>query len=183
VQASRGLNEESQMLSQVVVDAINKQINSELSAHYAYLAMSAYCERINFVGAARWMRLQSHEEYGHAMRLLDFLIAKNARVELKGIAEPRGDYKSLVDVFETAYKQEQNVTKQINGLYEVAFKAKAFDTVIQTEWFVNEQVEEEKAMREIVAKLQMVKDDPPSLLELDRELGARTPAAEPTAAQ
>ena len=154
------------MISQVVVDAINKQINSELSAHYAYLAMSAYCERINFTGAARWMRL------------LDFLLAKNARVELKGIAEPRGEYKSLVDVFETAYKQEQNVTKQINGLYEVAFKAKAFDTVIQTEWFVNEQVEEEKSMREIVAKLQMVKDDPPSLLDLDRELGARTLAAD-----
>jgi ferritin len=166
------------MLSQVVVDAINKQINSELTAHYAYLAMSAYCVRVNFPGAARWLRLQSQEEYAHAMRLLDFLLAKNAKVELKGIGEPKGEYKSLVEVFETAYKQEQNVTKQINGLYEVAFKAKAFDTVVQTEWFVNEQVEEEKSMREIVAKLRMVKDDPPSLLDLDRELGARTPSAE-----
>jgi ferritin len=165
------------MLSQVVVDAINTQINSELAAHYAYLAMSAYCDRTNFPGAAKWLRLQSQEEYGHAMRLLDFLLAKNAKVELAGINGPRGEYKSLLDVFETAYKQEQNVTKQINGLYEVAFKAKAFDTVIQTEWFVNEQVEEEKSMREIVAKLRMVKDDPPSLLDLDRELGARTATA------
>ena len=164
------------MLSQVVVDVINKQINSELSAHYAYLAMSAHCEHINFTGAAKWLRLQSQEEYGHAMRLLDFLLAKNAKVELKGISEPKREYTSLVDVFETAYKQEQNVTKQINGLYEVAFKAKAFDTVIQTEWFVNEQVEEEKAMRDIVARLRMVKDDPPSLLDLDRDLGSRTAA-------
>ena len=161
------------MISQVVVDAINKQINSELSAHYAYLAMSAYCERINFTGAARWLRTQSQEEYGHALRLFDFLLAKNAKVELKAVGAPKADYASLLDVFETAYRQEQNVTKQINGLYEVAFKAKAFDTVVQTEWFVNEQVEEEKSMREIVAKLQMVKDDPPSLLDLDRDLGAR----------
>ena len=113
--------------------------------------------------------------FGITVAQADFLIAKNATVTLKAIGEPKGQYTSLLDVFETAYKQEQNVTKQINGLYEVAFKAKAFDTVIQTEWFVNEQVEEEKSMREIVAKLQMVKDDPPSLLDLDRELGSRTP--------
>ena len=170
------------MISQVVVDAINKQINSELSAHYAYLAMSAYCERINFTGAARWMRLQSQEEYGHAMRLLDFLLAKNAKVELAGINGPRGEYKSLLDVFETAYKQEQGVTKQINTLYELAFKQRAFDTAVQMQWFVNEQVEEEKSMREIVAKLRMVGDDAPSLLEIDRELGSRTPGADPGAA-
>ena len=166
------------MLSQVVVDAINTQINSELSAHYAYLAMSAYCERANFLGAAKWLRTQSQEEYGHAIRLFDFLLAKNAKTELKALKEPKSDYTSLLDVFETAYRQEQEVTKQINGLYEVAFREKAYDTVVQTEWFVNEQVEEEKTMREIVGKLQMVKDDPPSLLDLDRELGGRGPVAE-----
>jgi hypothetical protein len=42
------VSKEPVMMSQVVVDAINSQINSELSAHYAYLAMSAYCQRANF---------------------------------------------------------------------------------------------------------------------------------------
>jgi ferritin len=165
------------MLSPKVVSAINSQINSELHAHYAYLAMSTWCESINFTGAARWFRLQSQEEYTHAMRLLDFLLAKNARVELRAIGEPKGSYASLLDVFETAYAQEQNVTQQINSLYEVAFSEKAFDTVVQTEWFVNEQVEEEKSIRDIVAKLRMVKDDAPSLLDMDRELGSRVPEA------
>jgi ferritin len=163
------------MMSQVVVDAINSQVNSELNAHYSYLAMSAYCERTNFLGAARWMRMQSREEYGHAIRLFDFLLAKNARVQLKTLDEPRVDYASLLDVFETAYRQEQEVSRQINLLYEVAFKEKAYDTVVQTEWFVNEQVEEEKTVREIVGKLQLIKDDAPSLLDLDRELGGRGP--------
>jgi ferritin len=45
-----------------VVDAINRQINLELSASYSYLAMSAWCERQKFTGAARWLRLQSQEE-------------------------------------------------------------------------------------------------------------------------
>ena len=61
-------------MNQRVVEAINRQINSELSASYSYLAMSAWCERQKFVGAARWLRLQSQEEQMHAMKLLDFLL-------------------------------------------------------------------------------------------------------------
>jgi ferritin len=95
--------------------------------------------------------------------------------ELKTITAPRADYSSMVEIFETAYRQEQEVSRQINALYEVAFSEKAYDTVVQTEWFVNEQVEEEKTMREIVGKLQLIKDDAPSLLDLDRELGGRGP--------
>ena len=79
-----------------------------------------------------------------------------------------------------AQKQEQAVSRQIDGLYELAFTEKVFAAMAELQWFVTEQVEEEKTIREIVAKLRMVKDDPSSLLDLDRELGAR--AAEPTPA-
>ena len=41
----------------------------------------------------------------------------------------------------------------------------------ELQWFITEQVEEEKTVREIVAKLKMVSNDPASLLDLDRELG------------
>ena len=59
-----------------VLEAINRQINSELSASYSYLAMSAYCECQKFTGAARWLRLQSQEENMHAMKLIDFVLAE-----------------------------------------------------------------------------------------------------------
>ena len=161
------------MLNKGVQDVINKQINAELSASYSYLAMSAWCDETNFLGAAKWFRMQSQEEYAHAMRLFDFVLARGGHVDLTELKMPRGAYESLLDVFQTAYTQEQTVTAQINNLYDVAFQAKAFDAVVQAEWFVNEQVEEEKTMREIVGKLSMIKDDPPSLLDFDRELGAR----------
>jgi ferritin len=171
------------MLHKTVLDQINKQINAELSASYSYLAMSAWCDNQNFSGAAQWFRMQSQEEYAHAMRLFDFVLARGGKVTLTKLDGPRTEYKSMLEVFETAYKQEQTVTSQINALYETSFKAKAFDAVVQSEWFVNEQVEEEKTMREIVAKLGMIKDDAPSLLDFDRELGARQPEAEAGAAE
>jgi len=163
------------MFSQTVQDAINEQINNELSASYSYLAMSAYCERQNFLGCARWLRIQSEEEYGHGIRLLDFLLARNGTVRLKAIAEPSVKYKSLAAVFEEALAQEQEVSQKIDKLYELALNEKAFAALVQLQWFITEQVEEEKTAREIVAKFHLLKDDPAALLDLDRELGARGP--------
>ena len=157
-----------------VVDAINRQINSELSASYSYLAMSAWCECQKFVGAARWLRLQSQEEHMHAMKLFDFVLARNAAVDLKPIDQPRQTFASVADVFEKALEQEQEVSRQIDSLYEIAFREKAFAAVAELQWFLTEQVEEEKTGREIVAKFKMVGNDPASLLDLDRELGSRS---------
>jgi ferritin len=165
------------MLSELVQQAINEQINNEMFSSYSYLSMAAYCEHEQFTGCARWLRVQSQEETGHAMRLYDFLIDRHARVRLRPIAEPQVDFASVADVFDKALAQEQAVTGQINALYELAVNEKAFAALVDLEWFIQEQVEEEKTARAIVHKFAMVKDDPPGLLELDRELGARQPEA------
>jgi ferritin len=168
-------------MNQRVVEAINRQINSELGASYSYLGMSAWCERQKFTGAARWLRLQSQEEYMHAMKLLDFLLARDCEVQLRAIQAPHSPYASLLDVFERALEQEQDVSHQIDALYETAFTEKAFAAVAELQWFLTEQVEEEKIGREIVTKLKMVGADPASLLDMDRELGTRTGAETPPA--
>jgi len=163
-------------MSPVGHEAINRQINAELSASYTYLAMSAFCAREAFTGCAHWLRLQSQEEYGHAMKLYDFLIARDGTVELKAMSEPKAIYESIPAVFEAALAQEQDVTRQIDSLYELAFKEKAFAATVELQWFLAEQVEEEKSAREIVAKFRLVGKDPSSLLDLDRELAGRSAA-------
>ena len=173
---------ENAMMNQRVVEAINRQINSELSASYSYLGMSAWCERQKLTGAARWLRLQSQEEHMHALKLFDFLLARDCDVDLMAIQAPRYPYASLLDVFERGLRQEQEVSAQIDALYEVAFQEKAFAAVAELQWFLTEQVEEEKTGREIVTKLKMVGSDPASLLDMDRELGTRTGVNAPTPA-
>ena len=164
------------MLSKTVQDAINEQINNELSSSYSYLAMSAYCERESFLGCAKWLRIQSQEEYGHGMRLLDIVLARGGTIKLKSVPEPEVKFKTIGSVFEQALEQEQQVSKQIDDLYELASKEKAFAAIVQLQWFITEQVEEERTAREIVAKFHLLRDDPAALLDLDRELGARTSA-------
>lgn len=167
------------MLSQVVQDALNDQINIELSSSYAYLAMSAYCQQQNFHGCARWLRIQSREEYAHGMKLYSFMIARNCKVVFQAIAAPQMEFESVLDVFERALQQELEVSKRIDALYELAFKEKNFAALVELQWFIAEQVEEERTAREVVAKFRLVKDDPSAMLDLDRELGQRSDTTPP----
>lgn len=160
-----------------VLEAITRQIAAEFNASFSYLLMAAWCEHHKLMGAGRWLRMQSQEEYGHAMKLFNFVLARNHAVRLPGIDQPRSDFDSIVTVFEAALAQEQEVSRNIDALYELAFKEKVFAAMAELQWFITEQVEEEKTVREIVAKFHMVKDDPASILDLDRELGGRGPEA------
>lgn len=164
------------MLSPAMQNAVNEQINNELYSSYSYLSMSAYLESQQFRGCAKWMKMQSGEEYAHAMRLYNFLIDRQCRVVLKPISEPQVEFESIAQVFEKALAQEQTVTQQINGLWELAFNEKQFAALVELEWFIQEQVEEEKTASEIVHKFHLVNHDPAALLDLDRELGARQAA-------
>jgi len=163
-------------MSPVVHEAINRQINAELTASYSYLAMSAFCARQAFNGCAHWLRLQSQEEYGHAMKLYDFVLDRGGEVSLKAMAAPMQKYASLHDVFERVSKQEQAVSGQIDSLYDLAFREKAFSATVELQWFLTEQVEEERSAREILAKLKLIANDPAALLDFDRDLGNRTTA-------
>jgi len=161
------------MISQELENAINKQINNEFYASYLYLSMSSYCDQKNLSGFATWMRLQSEEETGHAMKLLDFLSDCNGKVVLQGIDKPPVDFDSILRMSEQALGHEKMVTQRINDLYELAIKEKAFAVQTHLQWFLTEQVEEEKSAGDIVAKLKLIGNDVASLLALDAELGSR----------
>lgn len=161
------------MMTKALVDAVNGQVNHELYSAYLYLSMAAYCETLNLSGCAAWMRLQSQEEHGHAMKLYDFMINRGARVVLQKIEAPPHEFGTIQDVFAAVLEHEKQVTRMIYALYEQAVTAKAYATQIQLQWFVTEQVEEERNAGQIVEQLNRLKDSPSGLLYLDRELGKR----------
>lgn len=162
------------MLSDVVQKALNDQINMEFTSSYTYLAMSSYCEIQNFPGCAKWLLIQSQEENDHAMRLRSFLLDRNCPVVLQPIQAPQADYRSIPEVFAAALDNEIAVSQSIDRLYELAHNEKAFAALVELQWFISEQVEEEKTVRDITARFQLLKDDPSALVDLDRDLGSRS---------
>ena len=161
------------MLSKAIQDAINEQINKELFSSYLYLAMSTYYAESNFSGFASWMKVQSSEEYGHAMKFYSYVIERNGHVELETIEKPHAKFKSPVDVFKQVLEHEKKVTAMINKLYELAIKEKDYPTQIMLEWFITEQLEEEKSAGDILEQLKMIGDSSVSLIMMDRQLAAR----------
>jgi len=167
------------MLGKPIQDAMNEQIKNEFYSAYQYLSMAAYCESANLPGFANWMRAQSQEEMGHAMKLYDFILDRNGRVVLQAMDQPVVDFDSPLEVFEQALEHEREVTAMINDLYGLAVRENDYASQAFLQWFVTEQVEEEKNAGDVVDTLKMVGEKSESLFLLDRELGGRTREEQP----
>ena len=165
------------MMSKTMQDALNEQMNHEFYASYLYLSMSAYCDATNLPGLSSWMRNQAQEETGHALKIFDHILDRGGRVELRQVDRPPGQFASAREVFEEAHHHEQQVTASINRVYGLAMDERDFASKVFLDWFVQEQVEEEKTSGLLAEQLRMVGEDRPGLLMLDRELGQRRRAA------
>ena len=161
------------MLSNALQKALNEQIKNELYSAYLYLAMSAHFEAASYPGFAKWTRMQANEETEHGMKFYDFINDRNGRVELLAIDKPAKEFGTPLEVFKEILGHEQKVTAMINNLYEIALKEKDFAAQVMLQWFINEQVEEEKNATQIVDQLQMVEDRQGTLINIDHHIGKR----------
>ncbi|HEY5903999.1 MAG TPA: ferritin [Anaerolineales bacterium] len=161
------------MIGKAMQNAINDQINKELFSSYLYLSMAAFLEARNLPGFAHWMRVQEGEEREHAMKFFEFIIETGGTVELKAIDAPRGNWGTTLDLFEQVAEHEAQVTASIHDLYELALKEKDYPAQVMLQWFINEQVEEERNAAEIVASLKMIEARETAVLQLDHRLSKR----------
>jgi len=161
------------MINKTVETAINEQIKHELYSAYLYLSMSAWAEANNLAGAAHWLRAQFGEEQGHAMKFYKYIVEQGGRVVLGGIAQPPSEWTSLLDLFQQVLDHEKKVTALLTKLYEVALAEKDYATQFLLQWFINEQVEEEKNVTGVIEAIKMVGNSGTALYMVDRQLAAR----------
>jgi len=162
------------MLNQKIQEAMNRQINAEISSAYLYLAMAAHFDAQNLPGMAHWMRVQVQEEVKHAMKFYEFINQRDGRVALWAIDAPKAQWKSPLDAFEDALCHEKYITGRINELVDLAVAEKDHAAAAFLQWFVNEQVEEEASALAIVEKLKLAGDSGVVYLMLDGQLGQRS---------
>ena len=161
------------MIQKELEEAINAQIAQEFTASYSYLGMSTYFDELSLDGLASWMQNQHAEEQAHAMRLLNYLQDRGGRVQLAAIPSPQVEFDSILQVFEMSLEMEIENTTSINALYELALKHNDHATKSHLQWFLDEQVEEEKSMEDVIANLKLIGDDKAGLLYLNDKLGQR----------
>jgi ferritin len=162
------------MIPEKLKAALDEHVSAEIGAAYLYLAMSADFESKAYKGFGRWMRVQFQEEMAHALKFVDYMLARGATVAWKDAKAPATSFGTPLETFEKTLAHEKDVTARIHGLYHLAAAEKDTATQVFLQWFVTEQVEEEARVSEIVDKIRMVADRPGAVLYLDKEYGKRT---------
>lgn len=161
------------MLSEKLQQALNGQLNAEFYSAYLYLSMAACFENTDLPGFANWMRIQTQEEMFHAMKFYDYINERNSGITLKPIEAPPAQWDSPLAVFKATLQHEQKVTGLINGLVNLAIEEKDHAANNFLQWFVSEQVEEEKNVADMIGKLKLITGSPQALYMLDREMALR----------
>jgi ferritin len=161
------------MLNRNLEAAINDQIKHELYSAYLYLSMSAWAESNNMPGAAKWLGKQAQEEQEHALKFYGYVHDRGGKVTLQAIPQPPAEWTSMLDVFEQVKEHEAKVSGLIHRLYEISLKENDYASQVMLQWFVTEQVEEEKSAATIVDALRHVGTQGAALFMVDRWLGER----------
>jgi ferritin len=161
------------MLSKKMVDRINEQINREMYSAYLYLAMAARMQEAGYKGVGKWMMVQYHEEMFHAMKFYAYLQDQGAAVELKAIAKPEFKETTIKELFQHALEHEKGVSGSIREIAALAREEKDYATEGLAQWYVAEQVEEERNATEILQTIDLVGNSAQGLYLLNVELGKR----------
>lgn len=158
-------------LTPVLQDALQEQLTRERQNAAIYSAIGDALDNAVWDGGARWMRSQAVEEQEHAGKIRDYLIDRNVtpRFEMLDSAIGAAD---LPAAFAMAAKIEADTTTALLALHATAELEEDAQTCIFLQWFLAEQVEEERAVMDIQQLLSRA-DGNAAMLLIDKRLSER----------
>ena len=113
-----------------------------------------------------------NEENTHMLKFVHYLNNTGAEAIIPAIEKPQSKFDSLESTFQAGLKSEQNVTKLINNLVEIAEKEKDRASYSFLQWFVSEQVEEETLFEVILQKFEIIGRDKLAVYQIDQSLAS-----------
>jgi ferritin heavy chain len=160
-------------LSNASVDAINRQIAMEQTASQTYLSMSTWLSRdtVALPGLAQRFRKLSEEEAGHAKKLIDYLTMRGGVVVISALPAPEVEWKSAINILETALQMEKDVTISLMEIAKTASQSEdhELEDYITSE-FLREQTKDIKEAADLVTQLRMAGTTGLGLFLFDRAL-------------
>lgn len=147
------------MISQPMVTAINTQIGHEFGASMQYIAIANYFAGENLPVLAAHFYRQAEEERAHAMKFVHYVIETGGQVLLTAIPAPQPTFATAEEAVTLSQDWEVTVTKQINGLMDLAVGEKDYLTQHFLQWFVEEQLEEVSSMEALLSVIRRAKDN------------------------
>lgn len=153
-----------------VMDLLNKQVAMEAQASAAYLAMASWCDQRTLKGSAQLFYQQSTEEREHQLKIFHFVNDNGGTAYAPEVKKVTHDFGSLKEIYESSLEQEIAVTKSINNIVKVCRQTEDYRTENFLQWFIQEQMEEEKKLRDILDLFDLMDGSPISLKLIDERV-------------
>ncbi|ATA67398.1 ferritin [Capnocytophaga cynodegmi] len=155
-----------------IIDLLNQQVSKEAEASSIYLAMASWCEVNGFPRSAEFFYCHAVEERDHMMKIFRFLNENGARAFAPEVGKVQQDFKSLREVYEKTLEHEIEVTKSIFSIFQKARQEADYASENFLQWFVEEQLEEERLVHSILDMFQFMegKDNPLALKLIDERI-------------
>jgi bacterioferritin B len=130
------------LISRELATAFNQQIGNEFGASMQYVSIAAHFSQRHLQLLAKLFFEQADEEKTHAMKFVKYLLDTKAELRIPAIPAPTPTFASAEEAVQAALNWEQEVTRQITALMDIAVKENDYlgDSFLQ--WFIDEQLEE-----------------------------------------
>ena len=159
------------MLSKILNDALNKQVYYEAFSSQTYLTMASWLDlQPGLEGLTEFFYQQSDEERVHMLKLIKYINERGGAAIIPALKEPKQTYPSIRELFKEFFENEVVVSISINELVHLAFAEKDYATHNFLQWYVSEQIEEEKLARKLNEKLELVGNDKSGMYLFDRDI-------------
>ena len=159
------------MLSELMQQALNNQVKLEAASSHAYLAMASGSDvQPGLDNVTEYFLVQSAEERVHMLKLVRFINERGGFAVVPSLERPITTFKNIKSMFEEFLTHEITVSNSINELVDLALAEKDYATHNFLQWYVSEQIEEERSARVLNDKLEMIGNDKSGLYLFDRDI-------------
>jgi ferritin len=119
------------------------------------------------------MARQVEDEQTHADKFIQHVVDRGGHVDLGAISSPAASFESPLEAVRSVRDLERTTTETIHRLYELARKESDYALEILLQWYIVEQVEEEKWSNELLTLMEQFHGHPGQVFMLDHQWGKR----------
>ncbi len=130
------------LISPELARAFNEQIGHEFGASLQYVSIAAHFSQRQLTLLAKMFFTQAEEERQHAQKFVQYLLDTKGELKIPAVPAPTPAFTSAEDAVQAALNWEEEVTRQITGLMDLAVKQNDYLAQSFLQWFIDEQLEE-----------------------------------------
>jgi ferritin len=167
-------------ISNKIEKVLNDQMTREAYQAQIYLSYASWAEYNSYAGVANFLYKHAHEEREHMFKLIKYINDRGGKTKIEAIKAPHSDPKDMEDCLKKVLKHEIDNSAAIDAIVNLAHEEKDWATFNFGQWFVKEQMEEEKLVNNLLDKFNLASKEVSNnsnLYEMDKDLGSASQGA------